>query len=119
MFAPEPDVQDKLGKGEVDLPAREMVADMLRLSGRSDDAIQQYRLSLQTDPGRISTLLHAVEMAEKLHQDEEAAKYYRPLLKNSSHASPPAQQALTHHRCRMQGWLRPQSIRCWSPVIDR
>jgi hypothetical protein len=47
-----------------DLPAREMVADMLRLSGRSDDAIQQYRFSLQADPDRFSTLLHAAETAE-------------------------------------------------------
>jgi tetratricopeptide (TPR) repeat protein len=98
LLKPLADVQDKLGKGEVDLPAREMVADMLRLSGRSDDAIQQYRLSLQADPGRFGTLLHAAETAEKLHQEQEAAKYYRQQLKNSPHASPPAQQALTHAR---------------------
>jgi tetratricopeptide (TPR) repeat protein len=114
LLKPIADVQDKLGKGEVDLPAREMVADMLRLSGRSDDAIQQYRLSLQADPGRFSTLLHAAETAEKLHQDEEAAKYYRQLLKNSPHASPPAQQALTHAseflaRRRTFGMSQPSS----------
>jgi tetratricopeptide (TPR) repeat protein len=98
LLKPIADVQDKLGKGEVDLPAREMVGDMLRLSGRSDDAIQQYRLSLQADPGRFATLLHAAETAEKLQLDQEAARYYRQLLKNSPHAAPRAQRALTHAR---------------------
>lgn len=98
LLKPIADVQDKLGKGEVDLPAREMMADMLRLSGRLDDALQCYRTSLQADPGRFETLLHAGETAEKLHQDGEAAKYYRQLLKNAPQASPPAQQALSHAR---------------------
>jgi tetratricopeptide (TPR) repeat protein len=96
LLKPIADVQDKLGKGEVDLPAREMVGDMLRLSGRSDDALQEYRLSLQADPGRFDTLLHAAETAEKLQRNQEAARYYRQLLKNSSNASPPARQALAH-----------------------
>jgi tetratricopeptide (TPR) repeat protein len=96
LLKPIADVQDKLGKGEVDLPAREMVGDMLRLSGRSDDALQEYRLSLQADPGRFDTLLHAAETAEKLQRSQEAARYYCQLLKNSSNASPPARQTLTH-----------------------
>lgn len=75
LLRPVADEQDKVGKGEVELPAREMIGDMLRISGRSREALQEYRLSLQTDPGRFNTLLHAGEVAESLglHEDPKAA----------------------------------------------
>lgn len=84
LLRPVADRQDKIGKGEVELPAREMLADMLRLAGHSAEALQEYRASLQTDPGRFNTLLHAGEVAAKLGLKQEAAGYHRLLQKNAA-----------------------------------
>ena len=62
------DKQDGNGKGEVELPAREMLADMLLADGRSAEALAQYRLSLRTDPNRLNSLTGAKQarkIAEK------------------------------------------------------
>ena len=94
MLSPAADLQDKIGKGEVELPAREMVGDMLRIAGRPAAALSEYRNSLQTDPGRFNTLIHAGEMAEQLGLRQEATGYYRLLLQNAAQPSPSYQQAL-------------------------
>jgi tetratricopeptide (TPR) repeat protein len=59
------DKQDREGKREVALPAREMLADMLLAGDRPADALTQYRLCLRTDPNRLNSVLGA-ERAEKL-----------------------------------------------------
>lgn len=102
LLRPVADRQDKIGKGEVELPAREMLADILRLAGRSAKALQEYRTSLQTDPGRFNTLLHAGEVAAKLSLKQEAAGYYRLLLKNAANPSIKSQQALGGARSFLQ-----------------
>ena len=53
------DKQDREGKGEVELPAREMLADMLLAGGRPAEALNEYRLCLRTDPNRRNSLLGA------------------------------------------------------------
>ena len=98
LLKPAADRQDKIGKGEVELPAREMIGDMLRLAGRPAEALSEYRKSLQTDPGRFNTLLHAGEMAEQLGLRREATAYYRLLLRNAAHPSPRYQQSLERAR---------------------
>jgi hypothetical protein len=76
------DRQDKIGKGESDLPAREMLADMLLDLQRPQDALPEYELSLKTDPNRFNGLYGAAQAAEKLNQKEKAANYYSQLLKS-------------------------------------
>jgi tetratricopeptide (TPR) repeat protein len=83
MLKPAADLQDKIGKGETALPAREMIGDMLRIAGRPAEALAEYRRSLQTDPGRLNTLLHASEVAGRLGRSEEAARYCRLLRHNA------------------------------------
>jgi hypothetical protein len=78
------DEQDKVGKGEAELPAREMLADMLLDSGHAEDALTQYEISLKTDPNRFNGLAGAARAAEQLQQREKAAGYYAQLLKNCS-----------------------------------
>ncbi len=51
--------QDREGKAEVELPAREMLADMLLAAGRRSEALNQYQLCLRTDPNRWNSLLGA------------------------------------------------------------
>jgi tetratricopeptide (TPR) repeat protein len=92
------DEQDKVGKGETEIPAREMLADMLLDSGRAQDALAQYELSLETDPNRFNGLFGAAVAAGKIQQREKATTYYLQLLKNcsGSHSErPELQQART------------------------
>ena len=76
------DKQDVEGKGEVELPAREMLADMLLEMGRPEDALTEYEKSLKTDPNRFNGLAGAAKAAELTHQPEKAKAYYAQLLKN-------------------------------------
>ena len=94
LLRPLADDQEQVGKGEVELPAREMMADMLRLSGRLIDALVQYRLSLQTDPGRFNALLHAGQTAEQLGLSKEAKVDYQMLLANAADPAPLSRTAL-------------------------
>lgn len=59
------DKQDREGKGEVELPAREMLADMLLDERSPSEALTQYRLCLRTDPNRLNSLAGA-KRAENL-----------------------------------------------------
>jgi tetratricopeptide (TPR) repeat protein len=92
------DEQDKVGKGETDLPAREMLADMLLDAGKADQALQQYEVSLKTDPNRFNGLYGAAQAASQLQQKDKATSFYTQLLKNCDgiHSDrPELQQAKT------------------------
>jgi tetratricopeptide (TPR) repeat protein len=74
--------QDIEGKGEIELPAREMLADMLREMGRPQQALAEYERSLKVDPNRFNGLVGAALAAQTLHQTEKARIEYTQLLKN-------------------------------------
>jgi tetratricopeptide (TPR) repeat protein len=76
------DLQDKVGKREVDIPAREMLADMLLALNRPKEALAEYESALKTDPNRFNGLAGAAHAAEMAHQAEKANTYYARLLKN-------------------------------------
>lgn len=92
------DDQDKIGKGESELPAREMLADMLLEMNRPQDALAEYEVSLKTDPNRFNGLYGAARAAEMTEQKQKAAGYYAQLLKNcegSNSDRPEIQRART------------------------
>jgi len=76
------DDQDKVGKGETELPAREMLADMLLDLQRPQEALTEYEISLRTDPNRFNGLYGAAQAAMQVGQKEKAGAYYAQLLKN-------------------------------------
>ena len=76
------DKQDKIGKGETEMPAREMLADMLLEMNRPQEALAEYETSLRTDPNRFNGLYGAAQAAELTQQKEKAASYFGQLLKN-------------------------------------
>jgi tetratricopeptide (TPR) repeat protein len=92
------DYEDRIGKGEVDLPTREMYADMLLELNRPGDALEQYRLSLKSDPNRFNGLFGAARAAEALGQADVATAYYKQLLANCEQASTPGRAELLHAR---------------------
>jgi tetratricopeptide (TPR) repeat protein len=76
------DTQDKVGKQEVDIPAREMLADMLLELHQSENALAEYEKSMKIDPNRFNGLAGAARAAEETHQTTKANSYYGQLLKN-------------------------------------
>ncbi len=76
------DTQDRLGKAEVDIPAREMLADMLVELNHPEEALVEYEKSMQIDPNRFNGLAGAAHSAELAHQNAKANSYYAQLLKN-------------------------------------
>jgi tetratricopeptide (TPR) repeat protein len=90
------DTQDQVGKGETELPAREMLADMLLEAGKAQEALEQYEIALKTDPNRFNGLYGAAQAAGQVQQKDKAAAYYAQLLKNcrgSQSDRPELQQA--------------------------
>jgi tetratricopeptide (TPR) repeat protein len=86
------DLQDKVGQGEVDIPAREMLADMLMELGMPRDALDEYRKALQLSPNRFNGLYNAGRAAEALGDAAQARSYYLALLEstdNGAHSSRP------------------------------
>jgi len=76
------DEQDADGKGETDLPAREMLADMLLALQRPQEALAEYEKSMRVDPNRFNGLYGAATAAESAHQELESTHYYALLLQN-------------------------------------
>jgi tetratricopeptide (TPR) repeat protein len=76
------DLQDQVGKREVDIPAREMLADMLLALNQPQEALAEYESALKIDPNRFNGLAGAARSAEMAHQTEKANTYYAQLLKN-------------------------------------
>jgi tetratricopeptide (TPR) repeat protein len=76
------DHQDQVGKAEVDIPAREMLADMMLELKQPEKALAEYEKSMKIDPNRFNGLAGAARAAEVAHQAEKANSYSSQLLKN-------------------------------------
>jgi hypothetical protein len=96
LLRPIADRQDKIGKGELDLPVREMMAEMLLIDGKAKKALEEYQVSLTNDPNRFNGLLGAAKAAERLGQRRLAVGYYRTLLANCEGADGGALAELRH-----------------------
>jgi tetratricopeptide (TPR) repeat protein len=101
LLQPVADRQDKLGEGGIEVPAREMLADMLLLNGQFAGALSEYQGVLASDPNRFNALLAAGRAAEALGERDVAAKYYRTLLANCTSANGKALEALRHARAAL------------------
>jgi tetratricopeptide (TPR) repeat protein len=89
------DKQDVDGKGEIELPAREMLADMLLEMNRPAEALMEFEKSMKVDPNRFNGLYGAGKAAESLGQGEKERSYYAQLLKNCA-ATHSKRLELTH-----------------------
>ncbi len=90
------DTQDKVGKAEVDIPAREMLADMLLELHQPEAALVEYERSMKIDPNRFNELAGAARAAELTHQQQKADAYYAQLLKNCDDGKYSERPALEH-----------------------
>jgi tetratricopeptide (TPR) repeat protein len=81
------DLQDKVGQGEVDIPAREMLADLLLESGHPEEALAEYQIALRLSPNRLNGLYNAGRAAEAAGDKTRAELYFRTLVKSAGSAS--------------------------------
>jgi tetratricopeptide (TPR) repeat protein len=75
------DLQDKVGQGEVDIPAREMLADMLLEFREPKQALAEYEVALKLSPNRFNGLYNAGVAAEQAGESMKAMQYYATLLR--------------------------------------
>jgi tetratricopeptide (TPR) repeat protein len=90
------DLQDKVGQGEVDIPAREMLADILLELGRPQDALAEYKKALVLSPNRFNGLFNAGKAAEAAGDAPQAQLYYATLLKITDNGSQSARPEFEH-----------------------
>jgi hypothetical protein len=90
------DLQDKVGQGEVDIPAREMLADMLLELHQPQPALVEYDAALKLSPNRFNGLFHAGMAAEELGDKPKAAQYYAALLKSTDNGSQSGRPEFAH-----------------------
>jgi len=81
------DEQDKLGQDEVDIPAREMLGDLLLLEHRPAEALVEYHVALKLSPNRLNGLLSAGNAAEQGMMPDEARSLYRAAIVQAGAAS--------------------------------
>jgi tetratricopeptide (TPR) repeat protein len=90
------DLQDKVGQGEVDIPAREMLADMLLESNHPQQALAEYEVALKLSPNRFNGLFHAGAAAEALGDKQKAIDYYAALLKSTQNGAHTTRSEVGH-----------------------
>ena len=90
------DRQDKLGQGEVDIPAREMLGDLLLSLGRPEQALAEYKVALKLSPNRLNGLLSAGAAAEATGDMAQARSYYEQVAKNTENGAHTSRPAVAH-----------------------
>jgi tetratricopeptide (TPR) repeat protein len=90
------DLQDKVGQGEVDIPAREMLADILLETGQPKEALIQYQRALKLSPNRFNGLLNAGLAAEAAGDRSAAEGFFAALLKSTDGGSQSARPEFDH-----------------------
>jgi tetratricopeptide (TPR) repeat protein len=100
------DLQDKVGQGEVDIPAREMLADMLLDFGRAKEALAEYEVALKLSPNRLNGLFNAGRAAEAAGEKGKAQLYYAELLKSTDGGAGSARPEFAHAKSFVAGTER-------------
>jgi len=90
------DLQDKVGQAEVDIPAREMLADMLLELHQPQQALAEYEVALKLSPNRFNGLFNAGMAAEAAGDKARAGQYYAALLKSTDDGAQSARPEFAH-----------------------
>jgi tetratricopeptide (TPR) repeat protein len=96
------DQQDKLGQGEVDIPAREMLGDLLAMENKPEQALVEYKMALKLSPNRLNGLLSAGMAAEDANKPREARAYYTAAARQTDFGKT-SQRADVAHAVKVAG----------------
>jgi tetratricopeptide (TPR) repeat protein len=91
-------LEDKNGLWELEIPAREMLGDLLLESGSPKQALTEYEQSLRGAPNRFNGLFGAAHAAELAGSLQKARFYYSQLLKSSDGGSHSKRPEITQAR---------------------
>jgi tetratricopeptide (TPR) repeat protein len=97
------DLQDQVGQGEVDIPAREMLADMLLEARRPTEALVEYQRALELSPNRFNGLYNAGRAAEAAGETSTAARYFTALLKSTDDGAQSTRPEIAHAKAFVAG----------------
>ena len=92
------DLQDKVGQAEVDIPAREMLGDMLLEFQHPQAALIEYERALELSPKRFNGLFEAGKAAEASGDREKAANFYSALLESTDQGVHSVRPEIGHAR---------------------
>src|SRR5215469_11257756 len=92
------DLQDKVGQAEVDIPAREMLGDMLLEFQHPQVALIEYERALELSPKRFNGLFEAGKAAEASGDREKAANLYSALLESTDQGAHSVRPEIGHAR---------------------
>jgi tetratricopeptide (TPR) repeat protein len=81
ILRPMADKEDSLGEEPQGVPSREMVAEILMLAKRPEQALAEYETDLKFNPNRFNGLYGAAQAAEMAGKQEKATRYYAELVK--------------------------------------
>jgi tetratricopeptide (TPR) repeat protein len=81
ILRPKADKEDSLGEEPQGVPAREMVAEILLMAKRPEQALAEYETDLKFNPNRFNGLYGAAQAAEMAGKQEKASQYYAELVK--------------------------------------
>jgi len=90
------DQQDKAGQNEVDIPAREMLADLLMALNRTEEALTEYKAALKLSPNRLNGLLGAGAAAEAMGDQAQAVQFYKQIAHNTDNGAETARAWVKH-----------------------
>jgi tetratricopeptide (TPR) repeat protein len=90
------DLQDRVGQGEVDIPAREMLGDMLLEAKRPQEALAEYRRALELSPNRFNGLYNAGRAAEMAGDPASARRYFAALLHSTGDGAQSTRAEITY-----------------------
>ncbi|HEX4006532.1 MAG TPA: hypothetical protein VHX60_10185 [Acidobacteriaceae bacterium] len=96
------DLQDKVGQGEVDIPARGMLGDMLLENRQPQQALAEYRVALKLSPGRFNGLYHAGVAADEAGDAAAARGYFAALLASTGNGEHSSRPELAHAKSFME-----------------
>jgi tetratricopeptide (TPR) repeat protein len=82
------DAQDKHGQNEVDIPAREMLGDLLLMLHRPEAALVEYRTALTLSPNRLNGLLSAATAAAQSGHPDEARDFHTAAARQTRRGKP-------------------------------
>jgi tetratricopeptide (TPR) repeat protein len=74
--------EESTGSEPEDIPAREMLADLLVETKHADQALTEYETDLKFNPNRFNGLYGAASAAEQAGKNEKASTYYAQLVKS-------------------------------------
>jgi tetratricopeptide (TPR) repeat protein len=81
ILKPLADKEDALGDEPQGIPTREMVAEVLMIAKRPEQALAEYEIDLKFNPNRFNGLYGAAQAAEAAGKQQKASQYYTDLVK--------------------------------------